>query len=84
MSSAGRSGKPGRPLALTLGLWIVPAIILAMASTLWFSATTVQEMADSAYDRSLAGAVRAIDANISTESGVSGLSFLTIFSSSSS
>lgn len=69
MSSAGRSGKPGRPLALTLGLWIVPAIILAMASTLWFSATTVQEMADSAYDRSLAGAVRAIDANISTESG---------------
>ncbi|WP_167549675.1 sensor histidine kinase [Ensifer aridi] len=42
---------------------------MAMASTLWFSATTVQEMADSAYDRSLAGAVRAIDANISTESG---------------
>ncbi|PZP54006.1 MAG: sensor histidine kinase [Agrobacterium fabrum] len=69
MSGAGRFGKPGHPLALTLGLWIVPAIILAMASTLLLSATTVQEMADSAYDRSLAGAVRAIDANISTESG---------------
>lgn len=69
MTGIGRRGKAGRPLAVTLGLWIVPAIILAMASTLWFSATTVQEMADSAYDRSLAGAVRAIDANISTESG---------------
>lgn len=58
-----------RSLAVTLGFWIVPAIIAAMASTLWFSATTIQEMADSAYDRSLAGAVRAVDANISTESG---------------
>ncbi|MGK9052653.1 sensor histidine kinase [Neorhizobium sp. CSC1952] len=68
MSATG-THKTGRPLAVTLGVWIVPAIILAMGSTLWFSATTVQEMADSAYDRSLAGAVRAIDANISTESG---------------
>lgn len=69
MTGIGRQAKAGRRLAVTLGLWIVPAIIMAMASTLWFSATTVQEMADSAYDRSLAGAVRAIDANISTESG---------------
>jgi two-component system sensor histidine kinase TctE len=61
--------RPGRRLAVTLGFWIVPAIVLAMVSTLWFSATTTREMADSAYDRSLAGAVRAIDANISTESG---------------
>ncbi|WP_105370821.1 sensor histidine kinase [Neorhizobium huautlense] len=67
--SATSTSNPGRPLAVTLGVWIVPAIVLAMASTLWFSATTVQEMANSAYDRSLAGAVRAIDANISTESG---------------
>jgi two-component system, OmpR family, sensor histidine kinase TctE len=62
-------GQPGRRLAVTLGFWIVPAIVAAMASTLWFSATSIREMADSAYDRSLAGAVRAIDANISTESG---------------
>jgi two-component system sensor histidine kinase TctE len=67
--NAAMTGKPGRPLAVTLGVWIVPAIVFAMASTLWFSATTIQEMADSAYDRSLAGAVRAIDANVSTESG---------------
>jgi two-component system sensor histidine kinase TctE len=64
-----RAERHERSLAVTLGFWIVPAIIAAMASTLWFSATTIQEMADSAYDRSLAGAVRAVDANISTESG---------------
>jgi two-component system, OmpR family, sensor histidine kinase TctE len=69
MSGAVEATTPGRPLAVTLGLWILPAIVLAMASTLWFSATTIAEMADSAYDRSLAGAVRAIDVNISTESG---------------
>jgi two-component system sensor histidine kinase TctE len=63
------SKRSGRRLAFTLGLWIVPAIAVAMASTLWFSTTTIQELADSAYDRSLAGAVRAIDTNISTESG---------------
>lgn len=61
--------RAGRRLAVTIGYWIFPAIITAMASTLWFSATTIQELADSAYDRSLAGAVRAIDTNISTESG---------------
>lgn len=61
--------RSGRRLAVAIGYWIFPAIITAMASTLWFSATTIQELADSAYDRSLAGAVRAIDANISTESG---------------
>jgi two-component system sensor histidine kinase TctE len=63
------AGRSGRRLSVTLGIWIVPAIVTAMAATLWFSATGIQEMADSAYDRSLAGAVKAIDANISTESG---------------
>lgn len=67
--TASASERPGRRLAVTLGLWIVPVIVVAMASTLLFSATTIRELADSAYDRSLAGAVRAIDANISTESG---------------
>ncbi|QEE43501.1 sensor histidine kinase (plasmid) [Rhizobium sp. WL3] len=61
--------RSGRRLAITIGYWILPAIIAAMASTLWFSTTTIRELADSAYDRSLAGAIRAIDANISTESG---------------
>lgn len=40
-----------------------------MAASLWVSATTITELSDSAYDRSLAGAIRAIDSNISTESG---------------
>ncbi|SIQ86834.1 two-component system, OmpR family, sensor histidine kinase TctE [Rhizobium sp. RU33A] len=61
--------RSGRRLAITIGYWILPAIIVAMASTLWFSTTTIRELADSAYDRSLAGAIRAIDANISSESG---------------
>lgn len=69
MSRPAGGDRTGRRLAVTLGLWIVPAIVVAMATTLWFSATTIREMADSAYDRSLAGAIRAIDANISTESG---------------
>jgi two-component system sensor histidine kinase TctE len=66
----GASRDPvGRRLAVTLGLWILPAVMLTMAASLWMSATTITEMADSAYDRSLAGAIRAIDSNISTESG---------------
>ena len=60
---------PGRRLAVTLGLWTLPALIVGMISTLWFSATTINELADSAYDRSLAGAIRAIDSNVSTQSG---------------
>lgn len=63
------SSATGRRLAVTLGLWILPAVILAMAASLWMSATTITELSDSAYDRSLAGAIRAIDSNISTESG---------------
>lgn len=69
MSGMQETDHRARRLATTLGFWIVPAIAAAMASTLWFSTTTIQELADSAYDRSLAGAIRAIDANISTESG---------------
>lgn len=63
------SSATGRRLAVTLGFWILPAVIVAMAASLWMSATTITELSDSAYDRSLAGAMRAVDANISTESG---------------
>lgn len=61
--------RPGRRLAVTLAIWILPALILTMAASLWVSSTTITELSDSAYDRSLAGAIRAIDSNISTESG---------------
>lgn len=61
--------RPGRRLAVTLAIWILPALVLTMAGSLWVSSTTITELSDSAYDRSLAGAIRAIDSNISTESG---------------
>lgn len=62
---------PRRPRALwqTLGLWILPTLVFMMAMGLWLTAATLRELADSAYDRSLLGAIRAIDLNISTESG---------------
>lgn len=63
------AARPGRRLAVTLAIWILPALVLTMAASLWVSATTITELSDSAYDRSLAGAIRAIDSNISTESG---------------
>lgn len=63
------SPRTGRRLAVTLAIWILPALVLTMAASLWVSATTITELSDSAYDRSLAGAIRAIDSNISTESG---------------
>jgi two-component system sensor histidine kinase TctE len=69
LTDAAPISRPGRRLAVTLALWILPALVLALAGSLWLSATTVTELADSAYDRSLAGAIRAIDTNISTESG---------------
>ncbi|SMQ68641.1 two-component system, OmpR family, sensor histidine kinase TctE [Devosia lucknowensis] len=69
MSEGAAHAQKGRRLALTLALWILPAVMLTMGTSLWMSATTIVELSDSAYDRSLAGAVRAIDANISTESG---------------
>ncbi len=61
--------RPGRRLAVTLAIWILPALVLTMTASLWVSSTTITELSDSAYDRSLAGAIRAIDSNISTESG---------------
>ncbi|KQT52291.1 MULTISPECIES: sensor histidine kinase N-terminal domain-containing protein [unclassified Aureimonas] len=63
------SHETARPLWLTLALWTVPGLVFLLAAGLWVSATTLHELSDSAYDRSLAGAVRAINLNISTESG---------------
>lgn len=59
----------GRPLWLTLALWTMPALTFLLGAGLWLTAITVRDLSDSAYDRSLAGAIRAIDLNVSTESG---------------
>ncbi|MBI3155951.1 MAG: sensor histidine kinase N-terminal domain-containing protein [Burkholderiales bacterium] len=42
---------------------------VVLAAELWLTWRTVQDAADAAYDRSLLGAIKAIDANISTASG---------------
>jgi two-component system sensor histidine kinase TctE len=54
---------------LTLALWMLPVLVFLMAAGLFLTSQALHDVADSAYDRSLSGAIRAIDLNISTESG---------------
>lgn len=58
-----------RPLWQKLASWTIPAIAFLLGAGLWLTMLNMKELSDSAYDRSLAGAIRAIDLNISTESG---------------
>jgi two-component system sensor histidine kinase TctE len=48
---------------------LLPTMLLVAAGEIWLSWRTAVGAANAAYDRSLLGAVKAIDANISTESG---------------
>ncbi|MBL0425364.1 sensor histidine kinase [Ramlibacter alkalitolerans] len=57
------------PLAQRLLLLLVPTLLLLSLAELRVTAQDVQRAADTAYDRSLLGALKAIDANVSTESG---------------
>lgn len=51
-------------------LWsLVPALVLFLVTALWLSNHMLRAEIDRAYDRSLAGALRAIDHQISTASG---------------
>ncbi len=51
-------------------LWsIVPALIIIMVIALWLSNHQLRTQVNAAYDRSLIGALRSIDHNISTDSG---------------
>lgn len=59
----------GRSLLFTLAIWVAPALVALVAGTAFVTGQTATSLADSAYDRSIAGALRAIDLNISTESG---------------
>lgn len=56
-------------LAQALLLLLVPALLVISLAELRVTARDVQQAADSAYDRSLLGALKAIDASVSTESG---------------
>lgn len=51
-------------------LWsLIPTLLLFMTAALWLSNHQLRKQIDLAYDRSLAGALRSIDHQISTESG---------------
>ncbi|MDH2327998.1 sensor histidine kinase [Cereibacter sp. SYSU M97828] len=63
----------GRALWKTLALWMIPTLLFLMTAGLILTVQSLREVADSAYDRSLAGAIRAIDLRISTESGGLGI-----------
>jgi two-component system, OmpR family, sensor histidine kinase TctE len=56
-------------LRRTLLTVLLPAMLLAVAGELWLTWRTALDAANAAYDRSLLGAIKAMDANISTESG---------------
>jgi two-component system sensor histidine kinase TctE len=59
-------------LAQALLLLLLPVLLVLSLAELRFTALDVRQAANTAYDRSLLGALKAIDANVSTES--SGLS----------
>jgi two-component system sensor histidine kinase TctE len=56
-------------LRRTLLLILLPGMLLLVVAELWLTWRTSLDAANAAYDRSLLGAIKAIDANISTESG---------------
>jgi two-component system sensor histidine kinase TctE len=56
-------------LRRTLLLILLPSMLVVAAGEAWLAWRTAVGAADAAYDRSLLGAIKAIDANISTESG---------------
>jgi two-component system, OmpR family, sensor histidine kinase TctE len=56
-------------LAQALLLLLVPALLVISLAELRVTAQHVQQAADAAYDRSLLGALKAVDASVSTESG---------------
>ncbi|MEK7436266.1 MAG: sensor histidine kinase N-terminal domain-containing protein [Pseudomonadota bacterium] len=56
-------------LRRTLLLVLFPGLMLVLGAELWSTWRTAVDAANAAYDRSLLGAIKAMDANISTASG---------------
>lgn len=50
-------------------MWLVPGLLVLMGGSLLWSTYSLRSQVDAAYDRALAGALRAINHNISTASG---------------
>ncbi|WP_424917647.1 sensor histidine kinase [Achromobacter spanius] len=63
------SKKRNRTLKTQLLWWLIPTLVFVMMGALWLSNHQLRNQVDVAYDRSLSGALRAIDHNISTASG---------------
>lgn len=59
----------GLGLRRTLLLILLPCMLAVAAGQIWLTWRTAVGAADAAYDRSLFGAIKSIDANISTASG---------------
>lgn len=58
-----------RSLKAALLVWLVPGLLVGMGGSLLWSTYSLRTQVDEAYDRALAGALRAINYNISTASG---------------
>ena len=56
-------------LRRTLLSVLLPGMVLVVCGELWLTWRTALDAANAAYDRSLLGAIKAMDANISTDSG---------------
>ena len=56
-------------LKLRLLVLLLPAMALVTATSLWFTRVDSVNAANAAYDRSLLGAIKALDLNVSTASG---------------
>jgi two-component system sensor histidine kinase TctE len=63
------SKNRNRTLKTQLLWWLIPTLVFVMMGALWLSNHQLRNQVDIAYDRSLSGALRAIDHNISTASG---------------
>lgn len=53
----------------TLYFWVLPTLFLGMIMSLFLSIDLLDEQAETAFDRTLAGVLQAIDSNISTPNG---------------
>src|SRR5699024_12252738 len=53
----------------TLFIWVLPTMVVGMVLSLLLSVALLEEQAETAFDRTLAGVLQAIEANISTAHG---------------
>ena len=69
MSGLGLHSLHALSLRRALLLLLVPGLLVVGAAEVWQTWRTAEDATDAAYDRSLLGSIKAMDANISTDSG---------------